>query len=96
MFALSIPLLPVAAITTLVAGEACVIGGPVWRVSAGERCCGLVDGNWFSKYPNQGICVFAENDQPEYESCVAHVAPNYDLVCIECDETDDCGLDPID
>ena len=96
MYTLSLLLLPLAAFTTAVAGEACVVGGPAGRVAGAERCCGLVAGTWFSSYPYQGICVQTEEAQPLYASCVAKFAPNYNLVCIQCDETNDCGLDPTD
>lgn len=88
-------LLPLfAALATLVAGDACVVGGPVSRVATGEDCCDNVSGGWFSKYPNQGICVMTAQTQPLYEKCVALQAPKYNLVCIECDEKVDCGLTP--
>lgn len=92
----SLLLLPLAALAATVAGEACVVGGPEARVDAGERCCGFVAGTWFSKYSYQGICVMTEELQPFYERCIARFAPTYDLVCIQCDETENCGLDPID
>lgn len=84
-----------AAFATTVAGNACVVGGPVSRVSGARKCCDRVSGRWFAKYANQGICVLTAGDQPSYETCVAGVAPTYHLVCIECDETEDCGLIPI-
>jgi hypothetical protein len=96
MYTTSLLLLPLAALVTIISGEACVVGGPAGRVTAGERCCGLAGGKWFSKYAYQGICVMTETAQPYYEGCVARVAPNYDLVCIQCDESVDCGLDPIE
>ncbi|KAK3046611.1 hypothetical protein LTR09_011893 [Extremus antarcticus] len=96
MYTLSLLLLPLAALTTLVASEACVVGGPAARVAAGERCCDFVGEGWFSKYPYQGICVLNGTALPIYEKCVGRFAPDYDLVCIECDETVSCGLKPID
>lgn len=95
MLAFSTLLLPTAALfATRVAGDACVVGGPITRVLAGERCCTRVSGGWFSNYPNQGICVLKASAQPAYDKCVADYAPLYQLVCIECDETVDCGLSP--
>lgn len=93
---LSTLLLPLAALAATVAGDACVVGGPTWRVAAGERCCARVSGGWFSNYPNQGICVLTAAAQPVYDRCVALYAPTYELVCIKCDETVDCGLAPTD
>lgn len=96
MYTFSLLLLPLAALTTLVASDACVVGGPESRVNAGEKCCGFAAGTWFSKYDYQGICVMTEEARVYYEKCVARFAPAYELVCIECDETVNCGLDPIE
>jgi hypothetical protein len=78
----SLLLLPLAALTARVAGNACVVGGPAPRVDNGERCCGLAAGKWFSKYDYQGICVLTELGQDYYEKCIARFSPNYNLVCI--------------
>ena len=77
----------------LVAGDACVIGGPAARVTGARRCCGGVSGKFFQNYPNQGICVLTSAVDNQFEACVGTVDATYDLVCIQCDETTDCGLD---
>jgi len=87
-------LLTPIALATTVAGNACVVGGPVSRVSSAKACCNDVSGKWFAKYANQGICVMTAAEQVEYQECIKEFAPNYHLVCIECDETTDCGLAP--
>lgn len=87
-------LIPMTLLSALVAGDACVVGGPDKRVSFAEKCCYGVSGKWFSNYPVQGICVLKGSVKAQYDACVAVIAPDYDVVCIQCDETQDCGLDP--
>lgn len=84
-------------LVTLVVGNACVVAGPEADVYVGERCCYRYSGvdQWFSNSANQGICVFPADVEATYEACVAKYAADvYDIVCIACDETTECGLSP--
>lgn len=84
-----------AALVPLVAGNACVVSGETADVSTAQRCCNRLSApdQWFSNSANQGICVFPEATQAAYEYCVAKwTAAVYDIVCIACDETTECGL----
>ncbi|KAI9707924.1 MAG: hypothetical protein M1820_004343 [Bogoriella megaspora] len=90
-------LLPFAALLTLVAGNACVIGGPAGDVTDASKCCSRIAGNnkFFSGSPNQGICVLPAAAQNTYEACVKYFTDDtYDFRCITCDETTNCGLEP--
>ena len=90
-------LLSLAALITLVVGNACVVGGPEDDVTDAEKCCNRLSGQnqFFSNSPNQGICVLPAAVQSSYEACVARLAlDTYDIVCIDCDETTECGLKP--
>jgi hypothetical protein len=80
---------------TLVAGNACVIGGPALAVKYAHTCCYGVSGSWHQKYANQGICVLAASVEDHYSDCVEvkNATNEYDFTCIVCDESDDCGLD---
>lgn len=88
-------LIAVASFSALVAGNACVTGGPETAVKRSHACCYAVSGKWFQNYPNQGICVMEEDLQDQYDDCVAakNQAVTYDFTCIVCDASTDCGLD---
>lgn len=77
---------------TLVAGEACVVGGPVTRVDSAEKCCYYSGGKVFRNYPNQAICVFSKDAISKFDGCFEYKEPDYVPTCIACDETVDCGL----
>lgn len=80
--------------SVLAAGEACVIGGPAARVDVGGYCCFETHGKWFQNYPDQGICVFAESYLTNFTSCFNAAEADYTPTCIQCDETNNCGLSP--
>lgn len=84
--------LPLIGLAATVAGDACVVGGPESRVSAGKRCYDRASGAWNSNSANNGICVFRAAARARCKSCVAKAAPKYNRVCTECDETQNCGL----
>jgi hypothetical protein len=96
---LSTLLLPFAAFATLVAGDACQLGGAEADVDTAHRCCNRLSApdKWFSGNPNQGICVMNSTMVAAYNYCLHKWAPKAkDARCIECDETTNCGLKDTD
>jgi len=71
-------------ITSLVAGDACVVGGPADEVTAAEYCCGRAHGTWYQFFDVQAICVMDSARTPGYSYCVDHIAgyPGLDTTCI--------------
>ena len=78
----SLAFFPLLSLLTLVASDACVVGGPGDKVSQAEICCFRYNGTWYQNYPVQAICVLPSNST-KYEACVEKIAPPaLDLTCI--------------
>jgi hypothetical protein len=67
----------------LVAGDACVAGGPAAQVTEVKECCLYNGGTWYQFYDVQAICVLATTQVKWYDECVSYI-PNslLDTKCI--------------
>lgn len=75
---LLLPLLP-----TLVASDACVVGGPATAVNAAKSCCLYTGaGTWYQFYSVQAICVMAADRVNAYSKCVNEIRGELDTRCI--------------
>lgn len=89
LYSTNVGLAALSLLVDLVAGEACVTGGPAARVDVAQRCCSVIRGDWFQNFENQGIYVFAEANLTQYNECFDKrwTVDVYVPTCIECDET---------
>ncbi|RDL35447.1 Uncharacterized protein BP5553_07378 [Venustampulla echinocandica] len=81
-----VPLLSL--LPALVASTACVAGGPAAQVTSVKNCCLSYSGTWYQFYPNQAICVVADNVSWKYNNCVS----KYSELDTRCIPGDGAGL----
>lgn len=84
-----LPLVP-ALLPVLVAGDACVAGGPAAQVTEAKECCLFYGGTWYQFYDVQAICVLPSTNTKWYEKCVESIPDS--LLDTECIPGDGAGL----
>jgi hypothetical protein len=62
--------LSLAILPALVAGDACVSGGPAVSVTQAKKCCQGVSGVWYQFYSVQAICAMDTALVHTYQKCV--------------------------
>ena len=74
----------------LVAGDACVAGGPAAQVTEAKGCCLFYGGTWYQFYDVQAICVLPTANVNWYKKCVSYIPDS--LLDTECIPGSGAGL----
>ncbi|CAG8980254.1 hypothetical protein HYALB_00013260 [Hymenoscyphus albidus] len=73
----------ISLLLSLISASACVAGGLATQVTQVGACCKSLAGTWYQFYPNQAICVVADDRLWAYKSCVGRVGySDLDTKCI--------------